>query len=569
MKYFASLALSLFCVCGMAQVSQKVQVVEYQGAQPATPLSGVSVSVGNAPSVISDANGSLNLEFRTMHAGDPVQVRRIERNGYEIFNTQAIEQWTISPAQPFRLVLCPSSRIRSMKERYMQLASDNYRRQYRQDSLRLAEDWKQSRLQEEAFQASLKRLDSEFQHQLSMLESYVDHFVRIDLTELTSQQSHLVELVNQGRFDEAIRAYEEADYLGRFNHQSSDIRQIDLDQAALDNARSQQEKQRSALIKSIERQVITYRLAGGSTNFQKAARLLKSVADADTTYLPAVSLYVDDCSQQMNTAEILAYTPIAIRHAEGWDKANMCRFFGLYCQTVYDSENGNKYILLANDMAQKLLQTQGTSMKAKRVMSKLGVAMCRYYHSMGQYQECYDYATSVIPSVQSLYDDAPEVYIEELYFIRGYANCCAYALQRISSDEAFRQMDELNNLIEQNANGDLFRLRLRYECTSQIADFAKEQNDTALCLSLHRQIFKWCTEAYKSNPEGELLYKTMNLVNLYAIYAEFKMWEDALAIEAEMDDFFAKCKSVYGENQAIIDYFSQEMEKWRIVVKER
>ena len=87
--------IGLLMICAsvamlLAQSTQQVVVREYQQKQQKTPLEGVSLTVQNAGSSMSDARGALTLQFRSLKAGDPVQVRRVDLSGYEIFNKEIV-----------------------------------------------------------------------------------------------------------------------------------------------------------------------------------------------------------------------------------------------------------------------------------------------------------------------------------------------------------------------------------------------------------------------------------------------------------------------------------------------
>ena len=132
-----------------AQSEQTIVVSEYNGKEQKTPLNGVSVSVLNAVASITDAQGKATLRFRTLHAGDRVTIRRIEKNGYEIFNSQAIEQWNISPQRPFQIVLCQTERFRALRDQYSRVASDSYAKQYRAEQARMANERKKTKMLED------------------------------------------------------------------------------------------------------------------------------------------------------------------------------------------------------------------------------------------------------------------------------------------------------------------------------------------------------------------------------------------------------------------------------------
>lgn len=78
-----------------AQSTQSGIVLEYDGNNKKKPLANVEIVVNNAGSTVSDAHGKFNLNFRTLKPGDKITVRRVEKLGYEVFNTEAVSQFTI------------------------------------------------------------------------------------------------------------------------------------------------------------------------------------------------------------------------------------------------------------------------------------------------------------------------------------------------------------------------------------------------------------------------------------------------------------------------------------------
>ena len=305
-----ALSLSLLTVGTWAygQCLQQVQVLEYMGASPKSPLEGVLVGVSNAPQALSDVNGNLQLNFRTLKEGAHVQVRRIEKTGYEIFNTAAIQQWSTSDNETFRIVMCRSDRFKAMRDDYMQKASASYREQFNKERELLEAERKERKTTEEEYDLKLMQLQQFYSMQASQLSRYIDQFVRIDLSELDSMQSQLVQLVSEGRFDDAISAYEKADYLGKYSQQIADIQKIDSAQAQLRDILTRMYKERLDLLHIIYRQVTLYQLAGGRTNYGKAYQLLKGVADADTTDFDANWLYNRFANEQNMVPDVVKYT---------------------------------------------------------------------------------------------------------------------------------------------------------------------------------------------------------------------------------------------------------------------
>ena len=238
-----------------AQTTQMVQIVEYNGKEAKTPIQGVGLTVNNAAAAMSDASGNLTLNFRTLHAGDQVQIRRIEKAGYEIFNLEAVEQWVISPQQAFQLVICKSDRIRALCDNYSQVASESYAKQLQQEKARLEEERKAGRLKEEQFKAELQQADDFYAQQLENLDLYVEKFAHFDLSELNEKEQAIIELVQKGQIDDAIAQYEQLNLVGQYQEQSKQIQKIQNTQDSLSVIRQEKVVARDSIgsiIKTME-----------------------------------------------------------------------------------------------------------------------------------------------------------------------------------------------------------------------------------------------------------------------------------------------------------------------------
>ena len=236
-----------------AQAEQRVEVLEYNGKDRKTPLEGVSVTVQNAPAQMSDAQGLLTLNFRTLKAGEAVTVRRIEKYGYEVFNREAVEAWTISGQQTFRLVLCRSERLKALTDQYASVASASYQQQWQREKDALDAARREGQLKEEEYNRRLQEAQDAFDQQLENLDLYVEKFAHFDLSELSEGEQQIIDLVQAGRLDEAIERYEQLNLLDIYKQQSSQIRNIDAARDSLGVIRSEKEAARDEL-----RQVVDY-----------------------------------------------------------------------------------------------------------------------------------------------------------------------------------------------------------------------------------------------------------------------------------------------------------------------
>lgn len=316
-----------------AQSSQEVHVLEYKGKEAKTPLPGVSLTVQNAGSTISDDLGRMTLQFRTLRAGGKVQVRRVDLVGFEIFNQDAVDQWIISPEHPFMLSLCQSETFRALREQYMRLSSESYARQLAKDQERLAAQRKANKIKEEEYRQQLAELEDQYNEQLDNLENYVDRFARIDLSALSEQEQNLLALIQGGNIDEAIRLYEEIDYLGQYVAQVEDLHKISQAQERLAQMEAEKEEARGRLEEAIYRQAQTYQIAGGQENWQKIGTLYKGAADADTTQLLPVLNYATFAGGKRDYAEAERYLGIFLRQCgdnlqrRSWGLSRLARVY--------------------------------------------------------------------------------------------------------------------------------------------------------------------------------------------------------------------------------------------------
>lgn len=257
-----------------AQSLQQVQVLEYLGKEQKKPLNGVSISVQNAASAISDDQGRISLQFRTLKPGEAVQVRRIDLAGYEVFNQEVVDAWTISEKQVFTLVLCRSDRFKALCDQYNAAASASYEHQLQKDKAALTKLRQEGKIRQQEYEEQLAALEKQYNEQLDNLENYVERFARIDLSEISEEEQLIIELVQQGNFTEAIRKYEEMDLLSKYQQQSVDIQQVRLTQEELTQLSSQKQEVRDSLIQILQQQIRLYEQQG---NQQKADSLRKFI----------------------------------------------------------------------------------------------------------------------------------------------------------------------------------------------------------------------------------------------------------------------------------------------------
>lgn len=309
LKYGYTIALLfLCCCCAVAQTRQSGIVKEYNEQLAKTALGQVEIVVTNAGSTVSDSKGRFQLEFRTLKPGDKVNVRRIEKLGYVIFNKEAIDQWVISKdKKPFTIVMCQEERFKRIRDNYNAVSSASYKKQREKDELHLENERRAGLLKEEEYERAMKALKDEYDRQLENLDNYIDRFVRIDLNELSDQEAAIIQLVQNGEIDAAIEIYEKLSFINTYKRECENIEELNEAKLTLRKLREQKVLSRDSIFSSILRQVNTYALAGGVANFEKARKLLYECAIADTTYLDAVWEYAYFMDNQNEDDEAIRF----------------------------------------------------------------------------------------------------------------------------------------------------------------------------------------------------------------------------------------------------------------------
>lgn len=273
MKNLITLALLVAPFMMGAQTVQRGVVKEYNDKAQKPPLAGATVRVNSAQSTVSDKDGTFSLEFLTTKPGERVNVRAIEKNGYEIFNKEAVEQWNLNPKVPFVIVMCRSEKFKQLKDLYYRNSEERYNAQYKNAVAEVKRIKEQKKLQEKEYSVRLREIEDNYNRQLKNLDNYVDRFARIDLSEISTKEQEIIELVQQGRMDEAIAKYEELNIVDKLISGINQRKEVHSAITQLSEIEESVSQSNDSLYAMAERQIQTLMIAGGSENNKKIQEL--------------------------------------------------------------------------------------------------------------------------------------------------------------------------------------------------------------------------------------------------------------------------------------------------------
>ena len=281
MKFLSSFILLIVGSTGSlwAQSVQYGVVQEYNGTQQKRPIPQVEIAVRNAARVLSAKDGRFELNFRTLKRGDKVEVREVVKLGYEVFNKDAIDAWRVaSDGEAFPIVLCRSDRFKALKDKYSALASKSYASQQAKAEKALTEQLRKGDLQQEEYERRLSVLQDQYEQQLEDLDTYIDRFARIDLGTLSAEEKSIIDLVQAGRIDEAVQAYDKMGILSQMEQLSQQGAKVQSALSALEQKQWEIEAQELRLYDMVCNQINLLGMAGGKENFDRIAQLYESTA---------------------------------------------------------------------------------------------------------------------------------------------------------------------------------------------------------------------------------------------------------------------------------------------------
>lgn len=416
MKRLSLICLACFIVNSMfAQATQSGVVKEYNERLDKTPLDNVEITITNAASTTSDERGHFLLQFRTLKPGDKVNVRRIEKLGYEIFNKEALEQWFISREdRPFTVIMCKSDRFKRIRDNYNRVSSASYEKQLRQEETRLDAERKSGKLKEAEYEVALKKLNEEYDRQLENLDNYVDRFARIDLSELSAIEAEIIELVQDGHIDEAISRYDQQLLEEKYKEQVINIHKSQAGIDALEIIKSQSQISRDSLFASILRKNEMLKLAGGRENFEKIGKSLKEIALTDTTYFDAVYEYAEYSNSQNMFDEALRFYSICLQNTtRNTDRCKILTQVG-EIQLKLNNFNQAESLLKSSLEIAQLLSNQD-NVNYQFYLAKAQNSMAHLYAKMRRFDNAEEYYLLALDNYSSLarfQDDMQESLVE-------------------------------------------------------------------------------------------------------------------------------------------------------------
>ena len=270
----------LLGTCNMLAQSVFVQkgiTFRYNGKNPRTPLGGVYVKTATSPNgvVSNENNGVFFLKLQNIKMGDRLGRATVSKKGLMVFNQQAVDEWS-ARKEPLKLILCDANQFQKQKNNLISIGRNQAEKKYKKRLAELEKKNKAQQLTLDEYHAKLDSINRDRDNAEKHMDEYADMFARIDESEVDTLAQRAIELFNQGQLEEAIKLFEQGNYLEKLDDALKIKTQAEELRQKADSAEVLADKDIEEYKKSIQAQVSAYKM---SNEWDKAAELLKELAD--------------------------------------------------------------------------------------------------------------------------------------------------------------------------------------------------------------------------------------------------------------------------------------------------
>lgn len=539
-----------------AQSSQPVKTLLYHGKEAKTPLEGVSVTAAGASTTMSDAQGQLTLNFRTLKTGDQIQFRRIDMAGHEVMNTEALEAARIArltekdpAASTLQIVMAPRQLLRKLRDGYRSVAAQRYEKQLKASEAEVQRLREANKLAEEEYNERMNQLEEEYEEKLSKLETYIEKFARIDLSDLDADEQKIIDLVQNGEFEEALDLYDKQDLANRLRQSRAD--QAKLTEASQQIAAAERQKalENQRLRQSIDRQVTLLRMAGGEENLQKVYHIVHETFLADTTNVEARREYASTLKEQgqQDLAKAVLNNGIKIA-TNNYDRGFMTLDLMDYSWIEMDYETATDYARQADSL---LMPLKDSNFK---VLTRGLPAVCILYLRNNLQKEDFNECKNVVARVEANWHPDTLSYNSSYTYLDLAASLSEYYSRTGNMQKSIDYMNEALKLGEISyqkfpAKNNLFD---SYAEASSIYAMVGEKEEA--CHAVRRSLALIAEKLDKAQIRSLLasfsydLYTmadALNMIEAYDLFDSLMVMEKNYQIMASLDKYYPGMYNTY------------------------
>ena len=533
--------LSSCNVLAQSVLVQRGITYRYNGKNPRIPIGGVYVKTATSPNgVVSDeGNGTFALKLQNIKMGDRLGKATVSKAGFVIFNQQAVDEWS-ARKEPLKLILCDANQFQKQKNNLITIGKNQAEKKYKKRLAELEKKNKAQQLTLDEYYAKLDSINRERDNAEKHMDEYADMFARIDESEVDTLAQRAIELFNQGQLEEAIRLFEQGNYLEKIDDALKIKTQAEELRQKADSAEVLADKDIEEYKKSIQAQVSAYKM---SNEWDKAGELLKGLADKLQT-LDAIWEYAIFSQNQNQFVAAENYYKLCINKLSSFSdtkseeyEQNLAKSYNnlanLYRGTQRFTESEQMF-KLALEIHKRLAESNPQAYEPDLAMSYNNLAYL--YLDTQRFTESEHMYKSALEIYKRLSESNPHAYEPHLATLNNNLGLLYHTTQRFAESEQMYKLalEIRKRLSESNPHAYVPLLAASYNV------FANLYYDTQRFVE-SEQMYKSALEIFKrldaSNPkvyEPELAMSYNNLANLYCNTQRFteseQMFKSALEI---------------------------------------
>lgn len=374
-KHILLLIGLLIATMSFGQVqTQKGVSYRYNGKNPRTPLPSVIIECDAATNtVISDSiTGEFSITFQKLKMGDRIGLVKVKKREMMVFNQHAVDEWSIRN-EPLTLILCDANEFENQKQNLINIGKREAKAKYDRQKAELEKQLEASQIDHARYEAELDTAWQELDRLHKHIDEYADLFARIDESEIDSLAQQAMDLFNRGQVDEAVKLFEQGNYLEKLKVSNRAIKQADQLIEAAEQGKAKAEKDREEQLQSLNAQIAAYKM---QNEWEKAGALLKGLADELKTG-EAYLNYAEFSNEQNNVDEAINYYKEALRvfrqstqNGSKWDEfalsITLTNLASLYCAIQYVPE-----IKIPHANKQRFAESESMYMEALEITRRL------------------------------------------------------------------------------------------------------------------------------------------------------------------------------------------------------
>src|SRR5574344_1109290 len=276
---FCIFLISIYLGASAQEMKQSGVAYQYNGKNPKTALSNVSVRTNASPAV-SGSDGSFVLTFRQTRMGDPIRLLLASKSGYVLFNKDETESWSVKRTA-LRLVMCDAATYNKMRSANYDRILANMMKRHEQEENRLKTKLAQHIIKENDYRHQLDSISKLYDNSLTKIDEYTDEYTRIDESELDSIMSKAKQLFDEGNVDEGLKVLESSKVVDKY---IESLNRKDKAQAQINEGmkkKSEAVEDSAKLMANIQSRITMQKSYG---QYDKVKGILKELADKEPAY---------------------------------------------------------------------------------------------------------------------------------------------------------------------------------------------------------------------------------------------------------------------------------------------